>query len=75
LQLFYKTVWLLGVALPMRSSGRWDARATEFTQTFLIGVAIELLVIPWAYVLAQYVKKPGDSWKLPRPFKQANSTH
>jgi hypothetical protein len=63
LQLFYKVVWLLAVALPLRSAGLWDSRATGLTRNFVIPVVVDLLVIPWAYVLANYVKKAGDSWK------------
>ncbi len=64
LQLFYKVVWLLAVALPLRSAGQWDPRAAGLTKTFVIPVVLDVLVIPWAYVLANYIKKPGDSWKL-----------
>ena len=63
LQLFYKAVWLLAVALPLWSAGQWDARATGLTRTFVLPVVLDLLVIPWAYVIANYIKKSGDSWK------------
>jgi hypothetical protein len=56
LQLFYKLVWLFAVALPLRSAGQWDSRATGMTRSFVIPVVIDVLVIPWAYVLANYVK-------------------
>jgi hypothetical protein len=36
------------------------------TKTCVGGVVVDLLVIPWAYVLANYVKKPGDSWRFRR---------
>lgn len=72
LQLSYKVVWLLAVALPLWSAGNWDSRATGLTKTFLIPVVLDLLVIPWAYVYANYMKKPGDSWKLARAFRKAN---
>jgi hypothetical protein len=59
LQLFYKTVWLLAVALPLRSAGR----STDLTNAMLIGAVVDLIVIPWPYVLANYVKKSGDRWR------------
>jgi hypothetical protein len=65
LQLFYKLVWLLAVALPLWSTGEWDATATEFTTSFVIAVVLDVVVIPWGYVLRHYVNKPGDAWKLP----------
>ena len=59
LQLFYKSVWLMAVALPLWSAGR----STSLTIIFVIGVVSDLIVIPWPYVLANYVKKSGDRWR------------
>ena len=59
LQLFYKCVWLIAVALPM-----WSAvRSTDITRAMVIGVVVDLVVIPWPYVLANYAKKGGDRWR------------
>jgi hypothetical protein len=59
MQLVYKTIWLLAVALPM-----WSAvRSTDLTKAMVVGVVLDLVVIPWAYVLANYVKQPGDRWR------------
>ena len=59
LQLFYKAVWLLAVALPM-----WSAvRSTDLTHAMVIGVVVDLIAIPWPYVVASYVKERGDKWK------------
>ena len=27
------------------------------------GAVVDLIVIPWPYVIANYVKKPGDRWR------------
>lgn len=59
LQLLYKAVWLIAVALPLWSAGR----PSEMTRAFLIPVVIDLVVIPWSYVLANYVTKRGDRWR------------
>ena len=66
MQLFYKTVWLLAVALPLWSSGQWTAGATGMFKGMAMGAVADLLVIPWPYVFANYVRKPGDPWKLMR---------
>jgi hypothetical protein len=59
LQLFYKAVWLLAVALPM-----WSAvRSTDLAHAMAIGVIVDLVGIPWPYVLANYVKARGDRWR------------
>jgi hypothetical protein len=63
LQFFYKSVWLLAVGLPM-----WSAvRATDLARAMVIGVLVDLIAIPWPYVVAIYVTEPGDRWK-----RQAN---
>jgi len=59
LQLLYKSIWLAAVALPLWSAGQ----STTLTNAFAIGVVLDLLVIPWPYVLTNYVKKPGDRWR------------
>ena len=59
MQLFYKAVWLIAVALPQWS----ELRSTELTKAMAIGIVFDLIAIPWPYVLANYVKKSGDRWK------------
>lgn len=59
MQLFYKSVWLIAVALPLRSA----ARSLDLTDGMIIGVVLDLIVIPWPYVLATYVKEPGSRWR------------
>jgi hypothetical protein len=72
LQLLYKLVWLFAVALPLWSAGQWDARATGMTKNFVIPVVVDVLVIPWSYVLAHYVRKRGESWALAGAFGKAS---
>jgi hypothetical protein len=63
MQLFYKSVWLLAVGLPLRSAGQLDPVAGDLFNVFAGGIVVDLIVIPWAYVLGNYVKKPGDRWR------------
>ena len=59
LQLVYKAVWLAAVALPI-----WSAvRSTDLTRAMVIGVVVDVLAIPWSYVLASYMKERGDRWR------------
>jgi len=58
-QLVYKSIWLVAVGIPLQSAGQ----ATEMTTVFLVGVGLDLIVIPWPYVYAHYLKKRGDRWK------------
>ena len=59
LQLLYKSIWLIAVYLPLRSAGQ----STDLTKIMVGGVVVDLIVIPWPYVLATYVKKRGDRWR------------
>lgn len=59
MQAFYKAFWLLAVYLPLRT----DGRSTDLTQGMLIGIVLDIVVIPWPYVFAHYIRKPGDRWR------------
>jgi hypothetical protein len=59
LQLLYKSLWVMAVALPL-----WSAfRSIELTKVMAYGAIVDLIVIPWSYVLENLVKKPGDRWR------------
>jgi len=58
-QLTYKVIWLLAVALPQWS----DFQSVELTKIMLFGLIIDLLVIPWPFVVRNYVNARGDRWK------------
>lgn len=62
-QLFYKSAWLLAVAIPLSSAGTLAPELAGAVKAFVIGVVLDLLVIPWPYVVADYLLKPGDRWK------------
>jgi NADH:ubiquinone oxidoreductase subunit K len=57
LQLLYKSVWLLAVALPLAKAGPLDATAAQLVRIFVIAVVADLVVIPWPYVIAHYIRK------------------
>ena len=59
LQLLYKSIWLIAVYLPLRFAGV----STDLTRVMAIGVVVDLIVIPWPYVLATYVTQRGDRWR------------
>jgi len=58
-QLLYKSIWLIAVYLPLQSAGQ----SPDLTKVMVIGVVVDLIVIPWPYVLGSYVRKPGDRWR------------
>jgi hypothetical protein len=58
----WKLIWLAVVALPLWTAGQVD-QATQDLTFAILWVAIPLAVIPWRYVLAQYVTKRGERWR------------
>jgi hypothetical protein len=61
-ELAWKAIWLIVVALPLWSAHQMDADTVETANDCLMAV-IFVIVIPWPYVLANYVMKPGDRWR------------
>jgi len=59
LQLFYKIVWLLAVARPLHFAGS----AKEMTTVFIVGLVLDVIVIPWPYAWSHFVKARGDRWR------------
>lgn len=62
-ELIWKSIWLIGVALPLWLAQQMDAATWETVYACLMGWVIFPLVIPWPYVIANYVKKAGDRWR------------
>ena len=58
----WKAIWLVAVALPLWRAGALDA-ATMATVRDCLPAAILIPAIPWRYVVATYVKRPGDRWR------------
>ncbi len=68
-ELAWKAIWLLVVALPLWSAHQMDPDTLETTYECFVSVVF-VIVIPWDYVFANYVIKPGDAWRRvqrPRP--------
>jgi hypothetical protein len=58
----WKLLWLGAVAAPLWIADDMDAATSEVVGAAL-WVVIILAVIPWGYVITQYVTKPGDTWR------------
>lgn len=55
-------IWLLVVALPLWRAGEMDADTVGAAYECLMAVVF-LIVIPWRYVIANYVVRPADGWR------------
>lgn len=75
-ELTWKVVWVLALWLPRWSAGTLnDPMRTTFVEC-LVGIVLCLLVIPWGYVVRNYVRAPGDRWRGPaRPGRDAAVEH
>jgi hypothetical protein len=60
-EISWKMIWLLRVALPLWSAHQLDAATMETVKACLM-VVIFPIVIPWSYVVRNYVTKSGDPW-------------
>lgn len=62
-ELLWKSIWLLAVALPLWRADLIDTATAETVFACLMGIVLFPIVIPWRYVIANYIMKPGDRWK------------
>ena len=71
-ELIWKAIWLAAFAGPRWLDGTLDEgmRSTIFDTS--LGLVL-ILVIPWRYVWANYVARPGDPWTL-RPLGGERTT-
>ncbi|HEY44509.1 MAG TPA: hypothetical protein G4O11_11065 [Anaerolineae bacterium] len=58
LQLCYKSIWLIGVILPMLIAGRFPRYALSMVIIFATYIIGDLVAIPFSYILA---RQPGAS--------------
>jgi hypothetical protein len=58
-----KSTWLIAIALPLWSAHQIDANTAETVKACVMGIVIFPIAIPWPYVFANYVRKPGDRWR------------
>lgn len=64
-EIAWKALWLLVVALPAWSAGRMDPATSETAFECLLAV-IFVAVVPWPYVMAQFLTGRGERWGLNR---------
>ena len=61
-ELAWKFIWMIIVVLPLWTSDQLDPATLSVFYACLV-VVIPIAVIPWRYVVAHYVTKPGDRWR------------
>jgi len=61
-EIAWKVIWLTVIAVPLLTAGQMDP-ATMSVFYACLWVVIVLAVLPWRYVVTQYVTKKGDPWR------------
>jgi len=62
-ELIWKTMWVVSFGYPLWAAHALDPDTRETLKACLMGVVLVPLALPWRYVLANYVKAPGDRWR------------
>jgi len=60
-ELLWKSIWLIGVALPMWLANQLDADTLKALPKIAPVVIIIIPFIPWRYVLAEYLVRSGPA--------------
>ena len=61
-EMTWKAIWLLSVAWPLWAMHQLEGPVLETAHACLLGIIVPLL-LPWRFVIANYVRAPGDRWK------------
>ncbi len=61
-ELVWKSLWLALVFVPLHVANQVDAGTAATAFACVLGVVF-LIVIPWPYVMRNYVTAPGDRWR------------
>ena len=61
-ELAWKFIWVGFVVVPLWITDQLDSATVSVVHSCLV-LLIVLAVVPWPYVVAQYVRKPGDRWR------------
>jgi hypothetical protein len=60
-QFCYKLIWVLAVFLPLQSAGLPVSEGLK--RAMIGGLLVDLVVIPWPYVMVHYLRAPGEPWR------------
>ena len=60
-ELMWKAIYLTAFALPLWTAGQVDDHTLEDIQAVLV-VVVFIPIMPWRYMVAQFVTKRGEPW-------------
>jgi hypothetical protein len=62
-ELAWKAIWLIAIALPLSQTGTLDPDNAATVFDCMLGVVLVPIVLPWRYVIENYIRKPSDRWR------------
>jgi hypothetical protein len=62
-EMLWKAIWLILVAVPLWTSHSQIDAGTQQTIQACLMVAVFLILIPWRYVVTEFLVDRGDRWK------------
>ena len=62
LQFTYKIFWLSSVLLPAWRASAITPDLADFSNGMVIGLLLDIVAIPWLFVLHRYLLAPGERW-------------
>ena len=62
-EFFWKTIWIAAFGIPLWLNHQATPEILESIKACGMGVVLCPIVIPWGYVLDNYIKPRGDRWK------------
>lgn len=73
-ELTWKVIWIVAIGLPLRSAGALTEATSATLFDCAFGVVVCVVAIPWRYVFANFVRRPGDPWRPPRALTREATT-
>lgn len=64
-ELAWKLIWIVAFALPMWMGPGLDAYAADTLFACAIGIVLVPLVLPWRYIVREYLRAPATPWTAP----------
>ena len=61
-ELLWKSIWLLGIALPLWLTDQFDAE-TRSAFFEIAPIVVLIPIIPWRYVWEKFARERGDPWR------------
>jgi hypothetical protein len=62
-ELVWKLIWVIAFGLPLWLAGNLDADHASSMGDCIFGIVVVMIVMPWGFVVDNYLKRPGDRWR------------